>query len=111
MERAILKALDKTGLDISHRPRLLPDNGFCYVSGDLKEFVEDQSIDHVRGKPHHPQTQGKIERNHRTIKNLIRLEHYYSPEELENQIAAFVDHNNNHRYHESLDNVTPAVFD
>jgi len=39
---------------------------------------------------------------------IIRLEHYYSPEELETQIAAFVDHYNNHRYHESLDNVTPA---
>jgi len=42
------------------------------------------------------------------MKNIIRLEHYYSPKELETQIAAFVDHYNNHRYHESLDNVTPA---
>ena len=78
------------------------------MSGDLKEFLEEQAIDHVRGKPLHPQTQGKIERYHRTMKNIIRFEHYYSPEELETQIAAFVDHYNNHRYHESLDNVTPA---
>ena len=42
------------------------------------------------------------------MKNIIRLEHYYSQEELETQIAAFVEHYNNHRYHESLDNVTPA---
>jgi len=42
------------------------------------------------------------------IKNIIKLEHYYSPKELETQIAAFVDHYNNQRYHESLDNVTPA---
>jgi hypothetical protein len=62
----------------------------------------------VRGKPHHPQIQGNIEQYHRTMKNIIRLDHYYSPEELENQIAAFVDHYNNHRYHESLENVTPA---
>ena len=62
----------------------------------------------IASKPNHPQTQGKIERYHRTMKNIIRLEHYYSPEELENQIAVFVDHYNNHRYHESLDNVTPA---
>ena len=41
---------------------------------------------------------GKIERYHRTMKNVIRLEHYYSPEELENQIAAFVGHYNNYRY-------------
>ena len=80
----------------------------CYVSGDLKEFLEDQAIDHVRGKPHHPQTQGKIERYHKTMKNIIRLEHYYSPEELENQIDSFVEHYNNYRYHESLENVTPA---
>lgn len=108
MERVILKALNETGLQRQDRPRLLSDNGSCYVSGDLKEFLEDQAIDHVRGKPHHPQTQGKIERYHRAMKNIIRPEYYYSPEELENQIAAFVDHYNNHRYHESLDNVTPA---
>jgi putative transposase len=108
VERVIRKALDRTGLPLENRPKLLSDNGSCYVSGDLEEFLEDQSIDHVRGKPHHPQTQGKIERYHRTMKNIIRLEHYYSPEELETQIAAFVDHYNYHRYHESLDNVTPA---
>jgi hypothetical protein len=104
----ILKALDKTGLHMKDRPRLLSDNGSCYVSGDLKEFLEEQAIDHVRGKPQHPQTQGKIERYHRTMKNIIRLDYHYSPEELENQIAAFVDYYNNHRYHESLDNLTPA---
>jgi len=63
---------------------------------------------HVRGKPLHPQTQGKIERYHRTMKNIIKLEHYYSPEELEAHIAEFVNHYNNQRYHESLNNVTPA---
>jgi putative transposase len=62
---------------------------------------------HVRGKSLHPQTQGKIERYHRTMKNIIKLEHYYSPEELEAHIAEFVDYNIM-RYHESLNNVTPA---
>ena len=42
------------------------------------------------------------------MKNIIKLEHYYSPEELEGQIAEFVEYYNNHRYHESLNNVTPA---
>ena len=87
---------------------ILSDNGSCYVSGDLKAFLEELSITHVRGKPLHPQTQGKIERYHRTMKNIIKLEHYYSPEELEGQIAEFVNYYNNHRYHESLNNVTPA---
>ena len=108
VERVVLKALDITGLSVDERPKLLSDNGSCYVSGDLKEFLDELSITHVRGKPLHPQTQGKIERYHRTMKNIIKLEHYYSPEELEGKIAEFVEYYNNHRYHESLNNVTPA---
>ena len=56
----------------------------------------------------HSKTQGKIERYHRTMKNIIKFEHYYSPEELETHIAEFVYYYNNQRYHESLNNVTPA---
>jgi hypothetical protein len=63
---------------------------------------------HTRGKPFHPMTQGKIERYHRSMKNLILLDHYYSPSELEDQIRVFVEYYNNHRYHEALKNVTPA---
>ncbi|KZK78127.1 Integrase core domain protein [Pseudovibrio sp. W64] len=65
-------------------------------------------MDHVRGAPYHPQTQGKIERWHQTMKNRILLENYYMTEDLEAQIRNFVDYYNNHRYHESLGNVTPA---
>jgi putative transposase len=49
-----------------------------------------------------PQTQGKIERWHQTMKNRVLLENYYLPGDLERQIGAFVDHYNNQRYHESL---------
>jgi len=63
---------------------------------------------HVRGAPCHPQTQGKIERWHQTLKNRILLENYYLPGDLEARIDAFVDHYNHRRYHESLDNLTPA---
>ena len=63
---------------------------------------------HTRGKPYHPMTQGKIERYHRTLKNTVKLENYYLPGELEREIARFVEHYNNHRVHESLDNLTPA---
>ena len=63
---------------------------------------------HTRGSPYHPQTQGKIERYHRTLKNRIKLYHYWSVEELERSLAEFVDYYNNHRVHESLKNVTPA---
>jgi transposase InsO family protein len=53
-------------------------------------------------------TQGKIERYHRSMKNILLLETYYSPDELLDQIGLFVDHYNNCRYHEALKNLTPA---
>src|SRR3979409_1040128 len=65
-------------------------------------------MQHVRGAPDHPQTQGKIERWHQTLKNRILLDNYYLPGDLERQIGAFVEHYNHVRYHESLDNLTPA---
>ena len=55
----------------------------------------------------HPQTQGKIERWHQKLKNRILLENYFLPGDLEQQIRAFVEHYNDQRYHESLNNVTP----
>ena len=66
------------------------------------------SKSHVRGAPFHPQTQGKIERWHQTLKNRVLLENYFLPGDLEAQIEAFVEHYNHQRYHENLDNVTPA---
>ena len=62
----------------------------------------------VHGKPYHPQTQGKVERLNRSIKNVVKLENYYLPGELELAIGNFFEHYNHHRYHESLDNLTPA---
>ena len=104
-------ALTASGCDqavVRHKPRLLSDNGSCYISGDLAKWLEDQKMDHVRGAPFHPQTQGKIERWHQTMKNRVLLENYFLPGDLERQIGAFVDHYNNHRCHESLANLTPA---
>ena len=104
-------ALAASGCDqavVRHKPRLLSDNGSCYISGDLAKWLEDQKMDHVRGAPFHPQTQGKIERWHQTMKNRVLLENYYLPGDLERQIEAFVEYYNNQRYHESLHNVTPA---
>jgi hypothetical protein len=65
-------------------------------------------IKHVRGKPNHPQTQGKIERYHRSMKNVVKLDNYYSPEELKKAISDFVHYYNNHRYHEALNNLRPC---
>ena len=104
-------ALVASGCDqvsVRHKPRLLSDNGPCYISGELAQFINDQRMRHVRGAPFHPQTQGKIERWHQTMKNRVLLENYYLPGQLEHQIKAFVEHYNHRRYHESLSNVTPA---
>jgi transposase InsO family protein len=105
------RALAVTGVDqvrVRHRPRLLSDNGPAYVSGELREYLGDRGMAHTRGAPYQPQTQGKIERYHRTMKNVVKLQHYYFPWELEEALRDFVAYYNNERYHESLDNVTPA---
>jgi len=104
-------ALQASGCDqatVLHKPRLLSDNGASYISGELADWLEDRQMDHVRGAPHHPQTQGKTERWHQTLKNRILLENYYLPGDLRQQIDAFVDQYNHRRYHESLQNLTPA---
>jgi len=104
------RALEVTGVDqvkVKHRPRLLSDNGSAYLSGELKEYLGDRRMPHTRGRPYHPQTQGKIERYHRSMKNVVKLQHYYFPWELEAALKDFVAYYNNERYHESLDNVTP----
>ena len=101
--------IDKAGLKNGQAPKLLSDNGSCYVATELKDYLKDQyEMKQVHGKPAHPQTQGKIERYHRTMKNVVKLHYYYSPEELEKALEEFVNHYNNERYHESLKNLTPA---
>ena len=95
-------------VNVVHKPRLLSDNGSSYISGELAGWLDNKGMDHVRGAPYHPQTQGKIERWHQTLKNRILLENYFLPGDLKAQIGAFIDHYNHHRYHESLNNLTPA---
>ena len=105
-------ALQTSGLDEAppeRRPRLLSDNGPSYVASDLSDWLEDQGMKHTRGKPYHPMTQGKIERWHLSLKSRILLENYYLPGDLERAVADFVEHYNQRRYHESLDNLTPAA--
>ena len=86
----------------------MSDNGSSYIAGDLADWLIDQGMAHLRGAPNHPQTQGKIERWHQTLKNRVLLENYYLPSDLETRIGAFVERYNHRRYHESLGNLTPA---
>lgn len=108
VKRTLDKAMIEADLSEDQRPRLLSDNGPCYIGNELAEYLDDKQMKHVRGKPFHPQTQGKIERYHRTMKNVVKLENYYSPKELTNRLEDFVAYYNHRRYHESLDNLTPA---
>jgi putative transposase len=104
-------ALRSSGLEhvrVRHRPRLLSDNGPSYLSAQLGSWLAEHGMTHTRGKPYHPMTQGKIERYHRSMKNQILLENYYLPGQLERRLAEFVDYYNLRRYHESLNNLTPA---
>lgn len=104
-------ALEASGIGtprVVHRPRLLSDNGSSYISADLAKWLDDRKMQHVRGAPYHPMTQGKIERWHQTLKNRILLENYYLPGDLEAQIGEFIAYYNHLRYHESIANLTPA---
>ena len=91
-----------------HRPRLLSDNGPSYVANELAVWLEGQEMTPTRGRPYHPMTQGKTERYHRSMKNHILLENYPLPGALEAALSRFVGDYNYERYHESLDNLTPA---
>ena len=108
VQDSIDEALLKSNLHEKQMPKLLSDNGSCYISSELKDYLQQVDIKHVHGRPNHPQTQGKIERYHRSMKNVIRLDVYFSPMELEHAIKQFVYYYNYKRYHESLNNVTPA---
>lgn len=103
-------ALEAAGLraEIKHRPRLLSDNGPSYIAKDLADWLGERDMTHTHGKPYHPMTQGKIERWHLSLKSRILLENYYLPGDLKQAITDFVDYYNHQRYHESLDNLTPA---
>jgi transposase InsO family protein len=107
LERAIARARVKH-VQVYHRPRLLSDNGPCFISSELRDYLSQHDMKHTRTRTYHPMTQGKIERYHRSMKNLILLDNYYSPTELEARISEWVDYYNNHRYHEAIDNVTPG---
>lgn len=109
VKRTVDNAIVKAKLVTKQRPKLLSDNGSCYIANELKAYLKtNHNMQQIHGRPLHPQTQGKIERYHRTMKNVVKLDNYYCPEELIKAIEEFVNRYNNERYHESLKNLTPA---
>ena len=111
VEETLLKALKKSVLEqarVRYKPRLLTDNGPAYLSKDLAKFLKRKHLEHICGAPYHPMTQGKIERYHRSMKNMVLLQNYYFTSELEKALVQFVKYSNYERYLESLDNLTPT---
>ena len=108
VKNTVDRALKKAKLGNNRRPVLLSDNGACYISSELKSYLKDVEIRPIHGRPMHPQTQGKIERYHRSMKNNVKQTNYYYPEQLREAIKKFVNYYNYERYHESLNNLTPA---
>ncbi|MFC1968143.1 IS3 family transposase [Chloroflexota bacterium] len=107
----IQEAVDATGMTevpVEDRTRLLSDNGAGYVSRTFREYLRLVGIGHILTAPFHPQTNGKLERYHQSIKREVNQVPYELPGRLERAIADFVDYYNYRRYHKALGNVTPA---
>lgn len=104
-------AVDLTGMTevpVDDRARLLSDNGPGYVSRVFREYLQLVGIRHTLAAPFHPQTNGKIERYHQTLKRNVNQVPYDVPVELEDAIGRFVEFYNHRRYHKALDDITPA---
>ncbi len=104
-------AVDRTDMDqvpVTDRTRLLSYNGPGYVSRAFRDYLHMVGIKHIFASPFHPQTNGKLERYHQTLKKDVNQFLYDMPSDLETAIVAFVSYYNHRRYHKALGNVTPS---
>jgi putative transposase len=107
----IQEAIDATGMtdvSVEDRTKLLSDNGAGYICRAFRDYLHLVGIRHILAEPFHPQTNGKLERYHQTIKREVNQVPYEFPTQLERAIADFVEYYNFHRYHQAMDKVTPA---
>ena len=107
----VQEAVDRTGMDrvsVTDRTRLLSDNGPGYVSRAFRDYLGVVGVRHILAAPFHPQTNGKLERYHQTLKRDVNQLPYELPSDLEVAIVAFVSYYNYRRYHKALGNVTPS---
>jgi transposase InsO family protein len=90
------------------RPRIISDNGPQFLARDFKEFIRIAGMTHVRTSPYYPQSNGKLERWHKSLKSeCIRPDTPLSQQDAERLIQQYVDHYNNVRLHSAIGYVTP----
>jgi transposase InsO family protein len=93
------------------KPRIISDNGPQFIAKDFKEFIRITGMTHVRTSPYYPQSNGKLERYHRTVKaDGIRPGQPASLEEAQTLVARFVEHYNNVRLHSAIGYIAPTDF-
>ena len=98
-------AVDRTGMDqvpITDRIKLMSDNGPGYVSRAFRDYPGMVGIKHILATLFRPQTNGKLERYHQTVKRDVNQVPYELPSDLEAAIVAFVSYYNYRRYHKAL---------
>jgi transposase InsO family protein len=92
------------------RPRVISDNGPQFVAKDFKEFIRVRGMSHVRTSPYYPESNGKLERWHKSLKHeCVRPQSPLCLEDAERIVAGFVDHYNTRRLHSAIGYVTPAT--
>jgi putative transposase len=91
------------------RPRIISDNGPQFIAKDFKEFIRISGMTHVRTSPNYPQSNGKLERFHKTIKGeCIRPKTPLSVDEARRLVADYIEHYNNVRLHSAIGYIAPA---
>jgi len=103
----IEKACEKANLNPKRMPKLVSDRGPALISKELSGYLKERGIKQILASPYHPQTNGKIERYHKSLEHKVMLNIYDCPNELKKEIGMFISSYNRNRYHESLGNVTP----
>jgi putative transposase len=90
------------------QPRIISDNGPQFVAKDFKEFIRISGMTHVKTSPYYPQSNGKLERYHKTIKGrCIRVRTPLSVADAIRIVREFVEHYNNRRLHSAIGYITP----
>ena len=106
VETIVQRALEKHS---GERPRIISDNGPQFIARDFKEFIRLTGMTHVRTSPHYPQSNGKLERWHGSLKReRLRMAPPGSLEEARSKVTVYVEHYNHTRLHSALGYITPA---